>query len=61
MEAGMEKEKGMGGGGMHKDMEHRAPSSHDSSMTYPGGHVDDAATRSEESAKQPKSVGPRTA
>ena len=45
---------------MHEGMEHRAPSSHDSSMEQKGGHVDDAAQRGD-TAKQPKSIGPRTA
>ena len=45
---------------IYEGMEHRMPSAHDSSMAQKGGHVDDAATRTEP-GKQPKAVGPRTA
>ncbi len=54
----MAKDKGMGS--LHEGLEHRAPSSHDSSMAKKGGSVDSGATR-DGPAKQPQSVGPRTA
>lgn len=54
----MKKEKGMGS--LHEGLEHRAPSSHDSSMEKKGGSVNSDAQRSGP-GKQPQSVGPRTA